>query len=172
MEKKQLSGEVYYPSKDVLRNAHVKDHDELVKFAEEDLEGFWAKEAKKLFWFKKWDKVLDDSNKPFYKWFTGGKTNISYNCLDAHVQTNRRNKLALIWEGEKGDSRTFSYFALHRETSQFANILRSLGVKKGDRVTLYMGRVPELMIGMLAYTRLWSVCLRLCLLRQPTKRVN
>ena len=92
---------------------------------------------------QKWDKVLDDSNAPFYKWFVGGKTNIVYNCLDRHVATWRRNKLALIWEGENGEVRTFSYHALNREVCKFANVLRSMGVKKGDRVTIYMGRVPS-----------------------------
>jgi len=157
MENKQLSGEVFFPSKDVIRKALVKNHDEMVRFAESDLEGYWAKEAKKLYWFKKWDKVLDDSSKPFYKWYTGGKTNISYNCLDAHIHTHRKNKLALIWEGEKGEFHSYSYFALHRDTCRFANILRSLGVKKGDRVTLYMGRIPELVIGMLACARIGAI---------------
>ncbi len=157
MTDKVLSGEVFYPSKDVLKKAYSKDYDELVKFASEDLEGFWAKEAKNLHWFKKWDKVLDDSKKPFYKWFTGGKTNIAYNCLDVHVNTPRRNKLAFIWEGENGDFRALSYFAMRRETCKFANVLRSLGVKKGDRVTLYMGRIPELVIGMLACARIGAI---------------
>ena len=116
-----------------------------------------GKEANELHWFKKWDKVLDDSKKPFYKWFIGGKTNIAYNCLDGHTKTFRRNKLALIWEGENGDFRSFSYFALRRETCKFANVLKSLGVKKGDRVTLYMGRIPELMIGMLACARIGAI---------------
>ncbi len=157
MDKKELSGEVYYPSRDIVRKARVKDYERLVKNAESDLEGFWEKEARELFWFKKWDKVLDDARKPFYKWFTGGQTNISYNCLDAHIHTHRKNKLALIWEGEKGEFHSYSYFALHRDTCRFANILRSLGVKKGDRVTLYMGRIPELVIGMLACARIGAI---------------
>ncbi len=101
--------------------------------------------------------MLDDSNKPFFKWFVGGKTNIVYNCLDRHAETSRRNKLALMWEGEKGEFRSFSYFALRRETCRFANVLRSLGVQKGDRVTLYMGRIPELVIGMLACARIGAI---------------
>ena len=108
-------------------------------------------------WFEPWTKVLDDSNKPFYKWFVGGKTNIVYNCLDRHVETWRRNKLALIWEGENGEKRTFSYHALNREVCMFANVLRSMGVKKGDRVTIYMGRVPELAIAMLACAKIGAV---------------
>ncbi len=157
MDKEQLSGEVYYPSKSVVRYANVKNYDEMKKTASEDNQAFWAKEAKNLSWFRKWDKVLDDSKKPFYKWFVGGKVNITHNCLDVHVKTHRRNKLALIWEGEKGEFRSYSYFALHRDTCRFANVLRSLGVKKGDRVTLYMGRVPELMIGMLACARIGAI---------------
>ena len=154
---KELSGEVFYPSKEVLKNSRVKDWDKLNDFASKDLEGFWDKEAKELKWFSKWDKVLDDSFKPFYKWFTGGKTNIAYNCLDVHLKSQRKNKVALIWEGEKGENRVFSYFALHREVSKFANVLKSLGVVKGDRVTLYLGRVPELLIAMLACARIGAV---------------
>ncbi len=153
----ELSGEVFHPTNDTLRYAHVKDWEKLRVEAENDLEGFWAKEAAELHWFQKWTKVLDDSQKPFYKWFTGAKTNIAYNCLDVHTKTARRNKLALMWEGEKGEFRSFSYFALHRETCKFANVLRSLGVKKGDRVTIYMGRVPELPIAMLACARIGAV---------------
>jgi len=156
MPAKKLTGDVYYPTKEIMDYAHAKC-ESLYKFAEKDLTGFWEKEANNLFWHKKWNKVLDDSKKPFYKWFTGAKTNISYNCLDIHVNTYRRNKLALIWEGENGDVKTYSYFALHRETCKFANVLKSLGVKKGDRVTLYMGRVPELIIGMLACARIGAI---------------
>lgn len=152
-----LTGEVYFPSKEVIRKARIKDWDKINRLASENPEAFWEKEAKELKWFKKWDKVLDDSNKPFYKWFTNGKVNIAYNCLDVHLNNHRKNKVALIWEGEKGDYRAFSYFALHREVSRFANALKSLGVQKGDRVTLYMGRIPELMIGMLACARIGAV---------------
>ena len=146
MASKKLSGEVFYPSNEVIEKAHIKDWDELDKRAKKDYSGFWESMANELHWFKKWDKVVDDSEKPFYKWFTGAKTNIVYNCLDTHVKTHRRNKLALIWEGENGDSKTMSYYALHRETCKFANVLQSMGVKKGDRVTIYMGRIPEIMI--------------------------
>lgn len=156
MPAKKLTGDVYYPTKEIMDYAHAKC-ESLYKFAEKDLVGFWEKEANNLFWHKKWNKVLDDTKKPFYKWFTGAKTNISYNCLDVHVNTYRRNKLALIWEGENGDVKTYSYFALHRETCKFANVLKSLGVKKGDRVTLYMGRVPELIIGMVACARIGAI---------------
>ncbi|MFZ6031769.1 MAG: acetate--CoA ligase [Melioribacter sp.] len=152
-----LSGEVYYPSEEVIKNANVKNWDELNERAVKDYEGFWEEMAKELHWFEKWQKVLDDSDKPFYKWFTGAKTNIVYNCLDRHVKTFRRNKLALIWEGEDGQLRTMSYFALHREVCKFANVLKSMGVEKGDRVTIYMGRIPEIVIAMLAAARIGAI---------------
>ncbi|MCH9028036.1 MAG: acetate--CoA ligase [Bacteroidetes bacterium] len=156
MSEKKLSGDVYHPTEEVINNANAKC-DELYSFAEKDYEGFWAKEAEELHWFQKWDKVLDDSNKPFFKWFTEGKTNICYNCLDVHLDSARRNKLALIWEGEDGEFKSFSYFALHRDVNKFANVLKSLGVRKGDRVTIYMGRIPELAIAMLACARIGAV---------------
>jgi acetyl-CoA synthetase len=157
MKTNKLSGEVFYPSEDVLRTAAVKRWEDLGASAERDPQAFWAKEAGELHWFTRWEKVLDDSRKPFFQWFTGATTNIVYNCLDRHISTARRNKLALLWEGEKGEFRSFSYFALHRETCRFANVLRSLGVKKGDRVTIYMGRIPELPIAMLACARIGAV---------------
>ncbi|MCH7516394.1 MAG: acetate--CoA ligase [Bacteroidetes bacterium] len=156
MSEKKLSGDVYHPTEEVINNANAKC-EELYNFAERDYEGFWAKEAEELHWFQKWNKVLDDSNKPFFKWFTEGKTNICYNCLDVHLDSARRNKLALIWEGEDGEFKSFSYFALHRDVNKFANVLKSLGVRKGDRVTIYMGRVPELAIAMLACARIGAV---------------
>ncbi len=149
--------DVYRPSSEVIESALVKNRDEMRLEAEANLEGFWAKQATEFEWFEPWTKVLDDSKKPFYKWFVDGKTNIVYNCLDRHVQTWRRNKLAIIWEGERGELRTFSYHALNREVCMFANVLRSMGVKKGDRVTIYMGRIPELPIAMLACAKIGAV---------------
>lgn len=103
---------------------------------------------------KKWDKVLDPSDQPFYKWFIGGKINISHNAIDRHLKTWHRNKLALIWEGEPGDLRTYSYHALNREVSKFANVLKSMGVRKGDIVTIYMPQIPNLPIAMLACAKI------------------
>jgi acetyl-CoA synthetase len=157
MAVKKLEGDVYYPPKEITENANVKDYDKLYKYSIEHREEFWAEEAENLHWFKKWDKVLDDSNKPFYKWFTGGKTNIVYNAIDRHVKTWRKNKLALIWEGEPGDFRSLSYHALNREVRKFANILHSMGVKKGDIVTIYMPQIPELMFAMLACAKIGAV---------------
>jgi len=157
MSSEPAAQELYKPSASVMANAVIKNRQEVTEKALQDLEGFWAEQAKEFTWFEPWTKVLDDSNKPFYKWFVGGTTNIVYNCLDRHVETWRRNKLALIWEGENGESRTFSYHALNREVCMFANVLRSMGVKKGDRVTIYMGRVPELPIAMLACAKVGAV---------------
>ena len=145
------------PDRQTVRKSNVKDYDALRAQAAADPLGFWEREAKQLAWFRKWSKVLDDSGAPFYKWFVGGKTNIVHNALDRHQDTPTRNKLALIWEGENGELRTFSYFALAREVCQFANILKSMGVNKGDRVTIYLPRIPELPIAMLACAKIGAV---------------
>ncbi|MGQ9518073.1 MAG: acetate--CoA ligase, partial [Anaerolineae bacterium] len=152
-----LSGEVHYPSPEIVAQANIQNYEAQVRRAQEDLEGFWAERAEELEWYRKWDKVLDESQKPFYKWFVGAKTNIVHNALDRHVKTWRRNKLALIWEGENGDLRSFSYHALHREVCRCANVLRSMGVGKGDRVTIYMGRIPEIWIAMLACAKIGAI---------------
>jgi acetyl-CoA synthetase len=149
-DQKQMEGEVYYPAPEVVAAAYVKNYASLYQRSLEDPQGFWAERAEELEWYKKWDQVLDDSNPPFYKWFVGGKTNIVHNALDRHLKTYRKNKLALIWEGEPGDTRSYSYFALHREVCKFANVLRSMGVRKGDIVTIYLPRIPEQVIAMLA----------------------
>jgi acetyl-CoA synthetase len=121
--------------------------------AERDFEGFWAKFASELEWSRKWTQVLDWSNPPHAKWFVGGQINVSVNCVDRHIRTARRNKAAIVWEGEPGDRRTLTYFDLYRQVNAFANVLKSLGVKKGDRVAIYMPLVPELAIAMLACAR-------------------
>jgi acetyl-CoA synthetase len=144
------TSEWYHPTKDTVDNAYVPDYEAMYNQASSDLEGFWAERANDLEWYKPWDKVLDDSNAPFYKWFVGGKTNIVLNALDRHVKTWRKNKIAIIWEGEPGDKVTMSYWRLWQEVNKFANVLRSMGVKKGDRVTIYMGRTIEIIIAMLA----------------------
>src|SRR5215470_8734746 len=126
---------------------------EFSKRAAEDPEGFWADIAAELHWFAPWSKVLE-WNVPFAKWFVEGQTNISYNCIDRHLATPLKNKAAIIWEGEPGDVRALSYQMLHHEVCRFANALKSLGVHKGDRATIYMGMVPELAIAMLACARL------------------
>jgi acetyl-CoA synthetase len=156
--KPKKEGDVYYPSDEVVAQANVPDWDEMAAFALKDLEGFWAKRAEELEWFEKWDNVLDDSNKPFFKWFTGAKTNIVHNCLDRHMKTWRKNKLALIWVSEDGkEERTFSYYALNREVNRFANIIKAMGVSKGDRVTIYLPRIPEIYFAMLACAKIGAI---------------
>jgi len=152
-----LEGEVVYPSSEVIAQARVKDWDALAGKASQDLEGFWKAEAEELEWYRKWDKVLDDSNKPFFKWFAGGQCNIVHNCLDRHQKTWRKNKLSLVWVGERHEVRTYSYFALNRDVCKFANVLKAMGVKKGDRVTIYMPRIPEIVIAMLASAKIGAI---------------
>jgi acetyl-CoA synthetase len=147
---------VFEPSDEFRAASQIKsraEYERLYKEAKDDPEGFWAKIAQELHWFKPWDRVLE-WKLPFAKWFLGGELNISYNCLDRHVATWRKNKAAIQWEGEPGDSRTLTYQQLLREVSKCANVLKSLGVQKGDRVAIYMGMVPELPIAMLACARI------------------
>jgi acetyl-CoA synthetase len=154
---KPAPGEVHHPSTEVLEQARIKDWDKTAKLAAEDPEGFWAQEAGELEWFAPWDKVIDDSQKPFYRWFSGAKVNIVHNALDRHQKTYRKNKLAFVWLGENNEVRTYSYYALNREVCQFANVLRAMGIQKGDRVTIYMPRVPEIVIAMLACAKVGAV---------------
>ena len=118
---------------------------------------FWAEKAKAIDWYKPWDKVLDDSNPPFYKWFQGATLNISYNALDRHVKTARKNKLAYIWEGEMGEVRTYTFYQLYREVNKLAKTLKDLGLKKGDRIAVYLPVIPELPITLLATARLGGI---------------
>jgi acetyl-CoA synthetase len=154
VEQKAAEEVIYHPPQDIVEKANVKEYEDLYKYSLEDPAGFWGERAEELEWFKKWDKVLDNSDAPFYKWFIGGKTNIVYNALDRHLKTYRKNKLALIWEGEPGDTRTFSYYALNREVCKTASVLRSMGVRKGDIVTIYLPRIPEQAITMLACAKI------------------
>jgi len=156
-DKPALEGEVFYPSPEVVAQARVKDWNTFAKQALADPLGFWAKEAEELEWYRRWDKVLDDSKKPFYKWFAGAQCNIVHNALDRHQKTWRKNKLSLVWVGERNEVRTYSYFALNRDVSKFANVLKAMGVKKGDRVTIYMPRVPEIVIAMLACAKIGAI---------------
>jgi acetyl-CoA synthetase len=146
---------LFPPSKEFAAKANVPaaERDRLAEWAKRDPDAFWAEQAKTLHWFKPWTKVLDWSNEPHAKWFVGGQINASYNCLDRHLAT-RGNKAAIVWEGEPGDSRTLTYQQLHREVCKFANGLKSLGIQKGDRVTIYMPMVPEAAVAMLACARI------------------
>jgi acetyl-CoA synthetase len=150
-------GRVFMPSAEFSSKAYIKsfeEYEQLYNEAAKDLEKFWASIAEgNLHWFRKWDKILE-WNEPNAKWFIGGKINASYNCLDRHVQTWRRNKAAIIWEGEPGEIRTLTYQQLFHEVCKFANVLKSLGVKTGDRVAIYMPLIPETVVAMLACARI------------------
>jgi len=147
---------VFAPPAAFSEGAHIKSLDDyryIYRRSIEDPEGFWAGIAGELRWSRPWDRVLE-WDEPFAKWFVGGQLNIADNCLDRHLETWRRNKAALIWEGEPGDTRTLTYQELHREVCRFANVLRSLGIRKGDRVAIYMPMIPELPVAMLACARI------------------
>jgi acetyl-CoA synthetase len=147
---------IFAPSETFSSAAHIRsmeDYEKLYAEAAKSPEQYWSRMAEELHWFKKWDTVLK-WNLPHAEWFVGGKINISYNCLDRHLNTWRRNKAAIIWEGEPGDKRTLTYAQLHREVCRFANVLKKLGIKPGDRVALYMPLIPELAIAMLACARI------------------
>ena len=147
---------VFSPSEEFRSQAHIsslEQYQTIARLAEEDPDKFWGDIASELHWFKPWDRVCE-WELPYATWFTGGQLNLSYNCLDRHVATARRNKAAIIWEGEPGDARTLTYQQLLWEVSRFANVLKSLGVGAGDRVAIYMGMVPELAIALLACARI------------------
>ena len=143
---------VFPPSEEFRRQANAPDP-AIYEKAGRSLEDFWAEEASRLDWFKRWDKVLE-WNAPWAKWFVGGKLNVTHNCVDRHAASARRNKAAIIWEGEPGDARVLTFGMLAREVNRFANALKSLGVKKGNRVAIYLGMTPELPIAMLACAKI------------------
>ncbi len=147
-----IEGRTFPPGKKFSKNANVNNA-AIYKKAAKNPEKFWAGFAKELDWFEKWNKV-STWKAPHSKWFLGGKLNVSYNCIDRHVTTARKNKAAIIWEAESGESRTITYWELYREVNRFANVLKSLGVKKGDRVTIYLPMIPELAVAMLACARI------------------
>jgi acetyl-CoA synthetase len=145
-----------FPPAEAFRKAAHAGSDGLYAEAAADPEAWWAKWAGELSWYRKWDRVLE-WKAPHAKWFTGGQLNASVNCLDRHLASPRRNKAALIWEGEPGDRRTLTYHELHREVCQFGNVLRGLGVQRGDRVAIYMPLIPEVAIAMLACARIGAI---------------
>ncbi|HET8646259.1 MAG TPA: AMP-binding protein, partial [Vicinamibacteria bacterium] len=149
-------GRLFPPPPEFARAAHVSSLDDyraLYQRSVSDPEGFWAEQAATLYWRRKWDRVLEWTP-PFAKWFVGGQLNLSENCLDRHVKTWRRNKAALIWEGEPGETRTLTYQQLLGEVCRFANVLKALGVQKGDRVGIYMPLIVEAAVAMLACARI------------------
>jgi acetyl-CoA synthetase len=151
-----LSEHRSFPPNDAFTASAIASDETIYTRADRDPEAFWASFAQELEWMRPWSRVLE-WKPPHAKWFVGGQLNVSVNCLDRHVRTARRNKAAIIWEGEPGDRRTLTYFDLHREVCQFANVLKGLGVERGDRVALYLPLVPELAIAMLACARIGAV---------------
>jgi acetyl-CoA synthetase len=150
----------FAPPQAFTEKARIKSFEEYQKMHKEsieDPEGFWAKIADELHWYKKWDKVVDTSDAPFYKWFVGGKTNICYNCVDKHVDAGHGDKMAILWEGEPEDRSTLTYAELLGEVQLFANVLKKMGIKKGDRVAIYLPMIPELAISLLACARIGAV---------------
>ncbi len=153
---------VFAPSKEFSEKAQVKSMAEYKKLYDRsiaDPEGFWAESASQLEWFKKWDKVkVEDFANAKHEWFVGGKLNASYNCIDRHLTTWRKNKAAIVWQGEpEGDRRTYTYQDLYYEVCRFANVLKKHGVKKGDRVSIYLPMIPELAISLLACARIGAI---------------
>jgi len=152
---------VFEPPEHLSKHAYIKSleqYREIYNKSIDDPEGFWGEMAEQLAWYRKWDKVLvEDFKEGKHEWFVGGKLNVCFNCLDRHVRTWRRNKAALIWEGDIGDSKTLTYQKLYREVCKFANVLRRRGVKKGDRVSIYLPMIPELPIAMLACARIGAI---------------
>jgi acetyl-CoA synthetase len=152
---------VFDPPKEIRQKAYIKsmeEYKEIYQRSINDPEGFWAELAEQLSWFKKWDKVLvEDFKEAKHEWFVGGKLNVCYNCLDRHLITWRKNKAALIWEGDIGETKTLTYQDLYYQVSKFANVLKKNGVKKGDRVAIYLPMIPELPIAMLACARIGAV---------------
>lgn len=155
---KNMVGDVVYPAPEIIARSYIPDHDKVHAEAKANLAKFWGKIAAENYeWYQPWSRILDDDNAPFYKWFVDAKVNIIHNALDRHMRTAVRNKAALIFEGEPGDTRVYTFQQLNYEVSKFASVLRAMGVQKGDRVTIYMGRIPELMIAMLACAKIGAM---------------
>ncbi len=148
---------LYPPNKTVVKKSHVVDYEKTLKSARRNPKKFWAKAAEEIDWFRKWDKILDESNKPFYKWFVGGKTNLAYNALDRHIGTKTENKKAILYEDEKGNTQQYSYLDLYYEVNQLVNALKKLKIKKGDRIAIYMPNIPQTAIALLACTKLGAI---------------
>ncbi|MCW5952528.1 MAG: AMP-binding protein, partial [Propionibacteriaceae bacterium] len=152
------SVEFVRPDPEFVHLDELPDAEALRASAAADPVGFWEAEARELEWYQPWEKVLDDSGAPFFKWFTGAKTNIVHNAIDRHVHGPYKNKLALIWVGENGtDHQTYSYFSLNREVTKMANIIKAMGVTKGDKVTIYLPRIPEIVFAMLACAKIGAI---------------
>lgn len=147
---------VFEPKKEILEKAHVKNWEEELEKGK-DLEKYWSEKAEQFEWFQKWDKVLDDENKPFYKWFTGGKINLAYNAVDRWIETEKRNQVAILYINERGEEKKITFYELYIQVNKLANALKNLGVKKGDTVSMYLPMCPELLIALLACNKIGAV---------------
>ncbi len=147
---------VFKPNYMLVEEAHVKNWEAEIEKGK-DMEKYWAEKAEQFEWFQKWDQVLDESNKPFYKWFTNGKINLAYNAVDRWIHTDKRNQVAILYANERGDEKKLTYYELYREVNKMANALKNLGVEKGDTVSMYMPMCPELLISMLACNKIGAV---------------
>ncbi len=147
---------IFKPSVETVERAHVKNWENEIEKGK-DFEKYWEEKADDIDWFQKWDKVLDESNKPFYKWFVNGKTNLTYNAVDRWINTEKRNQVAILYVNERGDEKKLTYYELYREVNKMANALKNLGVKKGETVSMYLPMCPELIISLLACTKIGAV---------------
>ena len=157
----------YYPSEQLARNSNVMSYarekgydnfEELYNWTIQNPQEFWGEMATRYVdWYQPFQQVLDESDPPFYKWYTGGKTNVVHNAVDRHADGPNRDKVAIIWESEQGDTTTYTYGQVGEEVNRFANVLKSQGVQKGDRVMIYMSRVPQLLFSMLAVFMIGAV---------------
>lgn len=151
---------VFPPPEDFSKSAHIgtmEAYRELYQRSLEDPEGFWSEVAEELQWFRKWDRVLDDTKAPFYRWFDGGKLNICHNAVDRWAEGPRADKIAILWEGEPGDQRSYTFRELKEEVNRFANVLKKLGIQKGDNIAIYLPMTPELAFAVLACARIGAV---------------
>ena len=157
----QEENRIFKPSKELSKKAYIKSmkqYKDIYQKSIDDTDAFWAEAAEQLDWIKKWDTVSQaDFKKAEFKWFAGGKINVSYNCIDRHLNTWRKNKAAIIFEGEPGETRILTYQQLYTDVCKFANVLKKHGVKKGDRVSIYLPMIPELPVAMLACARIGAI---------------
>ncbi len=147
---------VFEPKEEILNRAHVKNWEKEIEKGK-DLEKYWAEKAEQFEWFQKWDQVLDESNKPFYQWFVGGKINLAYNAVDRWIETEKRNQVAILYINERGEEKKITFYELYVQVNKLANALKNLGVKKGDTVSMYLPMCPELLISILACNKIGAV---------------
>ena len=149
-------GRIFKPNKEIIERAHVKDWEAEIEKGQ-DIEKYWSEKAEQFEWFQKWDTVLDETDKPFYKWFVGGKINLAYNAVDRWIETNKRNQVAILYVNERGQEQKITYYELYVKVNKLANALKNLGVKKGDTVSMYLPMCPELLISLLACNKIGAV---------------